>query len=177
MQGVIIVLGSQNDAQGRLSTMGLSRVSKALEVFQKQSGYKLLLTGQFGWNFNRTNTPHSEYMKKYFLQHGVPTSGILPSVASTNTIEDLVLAKRLLDKHKIKKIILITSSFHMPRARLIFTKIFDKKYSVRFIKAADSLTLPLRVLHLLHESLRILQIKLCGLKTPARLDKRQRKSA
>ena len=171
------MLGSQNDARGRLSTMGLSRVSKALEVFHKQPNYKLLLTGHFGWNFNRTKTPHSEYMKRYFIKHGVPAKGILPAATSTNTIEDLVIAKKIIDKHKLKNIILITSSFHMPRARLITQKVFGSKYKIHFIKASDDINPVYRAIHLVHESLRIAQIRTCGLKIPAKSSKRVKEPA
>lgn len=146
--------------------MGLSRVSKALEVFHKQPDYKLLLTGHFGWNFNRTRTPHSEYMKKFFVQHGVPTNDILPSVPSTNTVEDLVLAKRVIDKHKLKDIVLITSAFHMLRARLLFETIFGKKYRIRYVKAADDFNLFLRCLYTIHEVLRLVQLRLFGVYLP-----------
>jgi len=168
MDGVIIVLGSQNDARGRLSTMGLSRVSKALEVFHKQPSYKLLLTGQFGWNFNRTKTPHSEYMKRYFLKHGVPAEDIFPSATSTNTIEDLVLAKQIIDKHNIKDIILVTSSFHMPRAHLIAQKVFGGRYKIHCIKASDNISPLYRAAHLMHETLRIMQLKTSGIPTTAK---------
>ena len=171
MRGTIIVLGSQNDARGRLSAMGLSRVSKALEVFFKQPDHKLLLTGHFGWNFNRTKTPHSEYMKRFFLKHGVALTNILPSAKSTNTIEDLLLAKKIIDKHKLKDISLVTSKFHMPRAKLLASKIFGKHYRLQFIPAEDDFSLPLRILYVIHELLRIIQIKLFGLKIPKKMSK------
>lgn len=51
---------------------------------------------------------------------GVPTSAILTETESVNTYENAVYSKLMLDQHDLKKILLVTSALHMPRALATF---------------------------------------------------------
>ena len=54
---------------------------------------------------------------------GVPSSAIIGEPYSLNTYENGVNVKKILNEKGIKQILLVTSAFHMPRARLIFEKL------------------------------------------------------
>ena len=54
---------------------------------------------------------------------GVPDSAIIEEPNSLNTYENAVNVQKILDQKGIKEILLVTSAFHMPRARLIFEKL------------------------------------------------------
>lgn len=54
---------------------------------------------------------------------GVPKSAILQDPASLNTHENAVNVKRIMDAQGIRRILLVTSAFHMPRSVLIFKKL------------------------------------------------------
>ncbi|MEN8249799.1 MAG: YdcF family protein [Bacteroidota bacterium] len=121
---VIIVLGSPNDEQGNLSTIAQSRCDKAVEEFKKHPEYKIICTGGMGEHFNNTKKPHAEYTKAYLISKGIPDSAFLELVPSKFTIEDAIMAKAVQEKHKVQELLLVTSDFHMKRARMIFKRIF-----------------------------------------------------
>ncbi len=123
MNSVIIVLGSPNDNQGNLSDIALSRCQAALKVHSQQPQSKLLLTGGFG-TFNQTDTPHALYCQRYLIKQGVPADTFTDIALSRFTFEDATLAKPIIEQHGFNKITLVTSEFHMPRAKLIFSALF-----------------------------------------------------
>lgn len=51
---------------------------------------------------------------------GVPASAILTETESTNTYENAVYSKLMLDQHGLKRVLLVTSALHMPRALATF---------------------------------------------------------
>ncbi|ABZ77954.1 protein of unknown function DUF218 [Shewanella halifaxensis HAW-EB4] len=124
MSRVIIVLGSPNDDQGKLSDIALSRCQAALATYQKQPQSKLLLTGGFGAHFNQTTTPHALYCQRYLIKHGVLADAFTDIALSRFTFEDATLAKPIIEQHRFNEITLVTSEFHMQRAKLIFSELF-----------------------------------------------------
>ena len=83
-----------------------------------------------------------ELLKTKAIDLGVNKSQILLSGIVTNTEEESVAVKRLMKKHEIKKILLITSSFHMPRAKFLFDrqKIDSEAFPVDFKATGVDLT-------------------------------------
>lgn len=54
---------------------------------------------------------------------GVPASAIIEEGKSLNTRQNGVLTKAILDRQNIDEIILVTSGYHMPRAKKVFEKL------------------------------------------------------
>ncbi len=54
---------------------------------------------------------------------GVPATAIIQESESLNTRQNAVNVKEIIQQENIKKIILITSAFHLPRSLLIFKKL------------------------------------------------------
>jgi uncharacterized SAM-binding protein YcdF (DUF218 family) len=121
---VIIVLGSPNDDEGNLSDMAKSRCAQVLMEFKRNPDYKILCTGSFGEHFNKTELPHAQYVKEHLQARGIPNSVFLDFTLSRFTFEDATLSIPAFEKHQIKEAILVTSDFHMSRAKLLFTTIF-----------------------------------------------------
>ncbi|ABV88651.1 YdcF family protein [Shewanella pealeana] len=124
MSRVILVLGSPNDNQGRLSDIAISRCQAALWQYQLRPDSKVLLTGGFGEHFNQTNTAHALYCQAYLIDHGMPNSAFTDIALSRFTFEDAILSKPIVEEHGFRELCLVTSEFHLPRARLIFSQIF-----------------------------------------------------
>ena len=53
---------------------------------------------------------------------GVPESAIIPETTSLNTYQNAVNTRQILEQLNIKRILLVTSAFHMPRSVKIFEK-------------------------------------------------------
>lgn len=67
--------------------------------------------------------PESTDMATLLEMMGVPDSAIIEEPKSLNTYENAVNVQKILDQKGIKEVLLVTSAFHMPRARLVFEKL------------------------------------------------------
>jgi uncharacterized SAM-binding protein YcdF (DUF218 family) len=135
-KGVIVVLGSPNDAEGNLLSIALERCSQALAEFKQNPEYAVLPTGGWGAHFNTTDEAHAYYLKYELLGLGIPESAFLQGTESSNTIEDARLSRPILDVYPDAELIVVTSDFHADRARFLFTREFPD----RRITVSESLT-------------------------------------
>jgi len=127
LKGVIVVLGSPNNAKGKLLSVALERCSRAFDEFNKHPDYAVLPTGGWGKHFNATAKPHCYYLKQELLGRGIPESAFLPGTESSNTMEDARLSRPILDSYPEAELIVVTSDFHAARARFLFTREFPKR--------------------------------------------------
>jgi uncharacterized SAM-binding protein YcdF (DUF218 family) len=125
---ILVILGNTNDAEGRLSAAAVSRLETGLDYFRHldrdaQSRTLVATTGGFG-AFNRSGVPHGELMRRYLVAHGLPESQMLPFIDSNGTIDDGLGVARLIAGRGPgdRRVVLVTSAFHMPRARIIFSR-------------------------------------------------------
>jgi uncharacterized SAM-binding protein YcdF (DUF218 family) len=58
------------------------------------------------------------------MAHHVPEQDILEFVESSNTVEDVEFARPIIEKYEIFRIIVITSDFHLERAKYLFYNAF-----------------------------------------------------
>lgn len=123
MSSAIVVLGSPNDKNGVLLPIAISRCERALWEFERLGGCKILCTGGFGDHFNTTVSPHGKYVRDYLESNGVPRESFLEIALSSFTLEDATLSQPILDENSIKNVILVTSDYHMDRAKLVFSHI------------------------------------------------------
>jgi len=121
MNTAIVILGSPNDEKGKLLSIAIERCEQAFIEHQKIPLAKLLCTGGFGEQFNTTDTPHAQYIQQYLLNKNVPVDNFLPQVMSRFTLEDALLSVPVIEQFNIDHIILVTSDFHMARAKYIFS--------------------------------------------------------
>jgi uncharacterized SAM-binding protein YcdF (DUF218 family) len=133
LKGLIVILGSPNSEKGELSSIAKERCDLALAEYAKRSGWKLLLTGGYGVHFNVTDQPHAAYLKLYLTARGVPENDILEFVESANTSEDASLSKPIVLAYGVGEIVVITSDYHVERARKVFESEFaDTKVKITF---------------------------------------------
>lgn len=97
------------------------RVLYAAQLYQEQKAPLVVLAGgRLYWD----DAERSEAvdMATLLTLMEVPESAMIEEPDSLNTYENAVFVRRLLEPRGIKKILLVTSAFHMPRSRLIFKK-------------------------------------------------------
>lgn len=123
MSKAIILLGGPNNAQGELSEIVKSRCQTTFEYHLNYPELKILCTGGFGAHFNVTEHAHADYVIAYLKALGVPDTQFLPIAESRFTLEDALLTKPILKQAAISEVVLITSSFHMKRAKYIFNRL------------------------------------------------------
>ena len=120
---VVVILGAENDASGRLSEMTVERARGGLREYWKRPGSKLLLTGGYGL-FNQAAEPHAVYLARYLVEQGLDARDLLPFAISAHTVEDAALAQKILADYAVQAITIVTSEVHLARARLIFEHFF-----------------------------------------------------
>ena len=124
IQGIIIILGSPNDEQGNLHSVALERCERALAIYAAHPDWKLLLTGGIGAHFNTTGQPHACYLKRWFQSRGLGEAVFLPFAESRNTLEDASLSKPIVLATGTKSAAVVTSDYHLDRARFVFEREF-----------------------------------------------------
>lgn len=122
--GVIIVLGSPNSEDGELYSVAKERCELALTEYAKRPGWKFLLTGGYGAHFNTTSQPHAAYLRRYLVKRGVSSQAIVEFAESTNTLQDASLSKPIVLKYGAPEFVVVTSDYHLDRARYVFEREF-----------------------------------------------------
>jgi uncharacterized SAM-binding protein YcdF (DUF218 family) len=124
VKGLIVVLGSPNTDQGELYSIAIERCDTALSEYARHPDYKLLLTGGYGAHFNTTHQPHAAYLKRYLMAHGIREDRFIEYAESSNTLEDASLSKPIALKYGARRLVVVTSDYHLDRARYIFEREF-----------------------------------------------------
>ena len=108
----IVVLGAQVKADGSLSVQLQWRLDKAYEVWQERPCLVTLCGAQGG------NEPvtEAEAMRDYLLAKGIPEEDLLLDDSSYTTRQNLRNAAALLRERNVSKVLIVTSSYHLPRA-------------------------------------------------------------
>lgn len=104
---------------------GADRITHALQLYRMGKIKKILITG--GQGLNPVNPQsEAEVLKRFLLMTGMPESDILIEDQSKNTAQNAQFTKAFLEKNGIsidQEFLLITSAFHMTRAKGCFDKV------------------------------------------------------
>lgn len=144
----IIVLGSGVPEKGQPNNIAIRRLDTALK---KESQATYLITSSL-WTvhipplISKNGFPYIEadIMAEYLLNKGIVLSRIRTENYSKDTIGNAYFTRIMFtDSMKLSKLLVITSEFHMPRSREIFTWIYSLKplvisYTLDFCTASDT---------------------------------------
>ncbi len=104
---------------------GADRITHALQLYRLGKIKKILITG--GQGLNPVNPQsEAELLKRFLVMTGMPESDILIEDQSKNTAQNAQLTKAFLEENGIstdQEFVLITSAFHMKRAKGCFDKV------------------------------------------------------
>jgi len=117
----------------------VDRILSGIDLFKNNKASLLILTkGQLPWSLG---IPEGEYLKEFAIKFGVPKKSILLTDNVQNTDQEAKSVKKLLNSNDVK-VILVTSAFHMPRAKKVFeaSNIKVIPYAVDFISSHQKLT-------------------------------------
>ncbi|OZI42108.1 hypothetical protein CEK29_13600 [Bordetella genomosp. 5] len=120
----IVVLGG-NTANGRANWFlpydkdtAVVRVDTATELYLAGRAPKVVLSG----GALEGDVSEAKGMAHRMRQQGVPEQALILENSSRNTYENAALTEDTLRAHEIKKVLLVTSALHMPRAMAAFSK-------------------------------------------------------
>jgi len=109
-----IVLGAK--VNGDIPSLSLRyRLEAALDYATKYPHVKLVLSGGQG---NDEHISEAESMKGYLIDNGINEERLILESSSTSTYENILFSKELLPS-SIHSATIITSDYHLARARLI----------------------------------------------------------
>ena len=120
-------------------TGAVDRILSGINLFKNDKASLLILTkGKYPWSLG---VPEGEYLKEFAIKFGVPEESILLTDNVQNTDQEAKSVKKLLNSNDVK-VILVTSAFHMPRAKKVFeaSNIKVIPYAVDFISSHQKLT-------------------------------------
>lgn len=101
---------------------GADRFLHPLQLYRLGKIKKFVISGGNGKIYG-VASPESEQIKRILLLAGVPSSDIILETESRNTYENATKTAELLKKHpELKKLLLVTSAFHMRRSEACFQK-------------------------------------------------------
>ncbi len=107
------------------------RIDKAIDLFKKGYAKKIIMSGG---KANKFGVVASDLMKEYAVSGGVPKYCVLKEKYSKDTVGNICYVKRkFLIPRKWKKIIIVTSDYHIPRTKFICSATLEKKYKVKFV--------------------------------------------
>ena len=118
---------------------GVDRILSGIDLFKNNKASLLILTkGQLPWSLGM---PEGEYLKEFAINFGVPEESILLTDNVQNTDQEAKSVKKLLNSNDVK-VILVTSAFHMPRAKKVFEASDIKviPFAVDFLNSHQKLT-------------------------------------
>ncbi len=138
MIDAIIVLGHTNDAKGNISVSARNRLNSAIDLFhQKKAKYVVVSAGTWP-HFNASPKPHSFWMKKYLMEKGIQKKKVIEEKHARWTIENASLCLEIAQQNNWKKLIVVTSSWHMLRTRIIFGLFFPQSISCTYKRSYDA---------------------------------------
>jgi len=83
---------------------------------------KIIISGGNGY-ITQGNFKESIFAKQKFIELGIPAEDIYTDTTSRNTLENAINSKQIIDSLHIQgTCLLISSAFHLPRAKLVFEK-------------------------------------------------------
>ena len=106
-----------------------TRVPKALELYEKGYGNRLLLTSERPLNSKVSHlfSTNEQVAKRIFQEHNIQAVlEVVPSLkgGATSTLDEAHDLRAFCSKEKIKHLIIVTDSFHTRRALYAFKKVF-----------------------------------------------------
>ena len=123
----MIVLGGAFDLEvtagrgGFEMNQSADRFIEAARLARLYPTARVLVSGGDG-SFSARYKGDAELASDFFAAMGIDPGRLIRETASRNTEENVSETKALLDKNSLKNCLLITSAYHMPRAKALFDK-------------------------------------------------------
>lgn len=137
MNNTIIILGWQINQDGTLPDPAKTRVDKGVEYFKNGNFSRVIMSGKYAllkdFHGNIPLQSEAEAMKEYAMTLGVNEEVIFIEKESKDTVGNAYYTKTtLLEPNNWKTVTVVTSDFHLERAKIIFDLILGKEYTITY---------------------------------------------
>lgn len=119
----IVVLGGGtlkigHDGESIVPGGVFARLEYGIRLFKQGKAPLLVFTGgRISWQVKNGCPSEAELMARFASQYGIPQVSMLIEGKSRNTRENALYTRQLSAQRNIKRILLVTSALHMPRAK------------------------------------------------------------
>ena len=114
----IVVFAGGVGENGKAGGGFQERVTQAVELYRAGFAPRLIFSSGYVFTLRE-----AELMKTVAVDNGVPADAILLEEQARNTHENVDLTGRILDRHGWKRILLVSSPYHMRRALLTWRRV------------------------------------------------------
>lgn len=70
------------------------------------------------------NTTYADLMKNHIIEHGIPADVVIKESRSDSTYQNALYSKEIMKKKGFKSAIIVSSSYHMRRVKMVFDRAF-----------------------------------------------------
>jgi len=102
-------------------TDAVDRLEQAIALYQSGKAPRLIFAGG-SFNWLEDKPAEGELMRAAALRRGIPAEAISVLASSTTTAEEAARLAELAGREPFKRIILVTSAYHLPRAAFLFRR-------------------------------------------------------
>ena len=114
-----VVLGNKIEEDGQPSKRLQSRLDKAVALYQQGYFKQIIVSGGLG----KEGFDEAVVMKKYLVDHQIPSEIITVDSQGLNTALTAQNAKKFLDQQNLKSALVISNYYHISRTKLAFAKV------------------------------------------------------
>ena len=115
LSGMIRTIKQNNEIYYQFSD-AVDRVFAGIELLKLNKAQKIILTrGKLPWSLGM---PEGEFLAQFVKSQGINKNQVILTEVVQNTNDEAIAVSKILPKNS--KIILVTSAFHMPRAKTVF---------------------------------------------------------
>lgn len=141
MHDAIVVLGDALQADGTLSAFGRDRVARGVELLAAGEAPRLILSGRGpGRGPGRLLPVEAQAMRARALALGAPAEALVLEDESDSTLQNAWFTKvRLLEPRGWRRLLLVTSAWHLERALETFRRVLGAAYQVEPASVPDGL--------------------------------------
>lgn len=152
---VMIILGCRVMPGGEPSILLQDRMDTALDYLDDHPDMTVVVSGGQG---NNEPTSEAACMADYLEEHGVDSDQILLEDQSSNTKENLIYSRELLEEHGIvvlrDEVLVVSNGFHLTRAQMLAERYGYKSVSAL---AAPTSHIPSRIQMYIREPLALVK--------------------
>jgi len=126
---LLVVLSHLMSKTCELGDESLARVDMAIKLFSSDQ-YDKLVT--LGWDYRADcDVPIAEVVSEYILKKSdIDNSLVIALIESRDTVGDAIYCLDYFRRSKLKKIVVVTSDYHVERSKFIFNRVFNNAVSI-----------------------------------------------
>lgn len=114
----LIVLGYVSK-DGQIHPLLKERLDEAYKLF-RQYGHQYIIVSGGAVGSRRSE---AELMKKYLVEKGIPAKKVLKEDKSSNTVQNLMFSKQIMEQYQLETFVIITNLFHIRRTKYIMHRL------------------------------------------------------